>query len=562
MIRAWCARSGDVVTRTTLAALPRERARMSASDTTRDVAGSVSSLSAFVPAEATALGHRVGRATLPYVVVEHAPRGGLVVERGGFGGRPVYVRCERDVVLASTDLTWVLDAARALGVRWSSSSLDPDRLAAECILDAGAVGRTETLFRGIREVPPGMRADLVPGRMTLAALPPPRLDDAPDAHDVKRLRALLFAATERAVGGSSHVGVLTGGGLDSGALLAMAHTFARRLDAFAIDFEGPGDDRPHLVALARTVGIEPVRVKPSEALLPAALTAAGMPLTWPSAAVEATLLARARDAGASRVLAGLGADEWFDGDPDAASLLLSGAGLRSAMSTAQVFEHAGRRRALARVLWPPVRREVPWLLRRMTRRLRSRAEVPAWAGSRTKRVIAESHERALADKPWVELTAEERVLAGFRDPHLARASTLRLQLERLAGILRVDPYLDADVATFALSASPELLLGQDDPRERRGLFREALRGVLPESVRTRQDKASFAPVNRALFQPPLLATLDKAAAARVSRLADLQIVEPKAFLAAYASVVSGAGNEALVAQLYAVLAVETFLAPW
>ena len=533
---------------------------MSASDTTLDVAGSVSSLSAFVPAEATSSGHRAGKAPLPYVLVEHAPRGGLVVERGGFGGRPAYVRCERDVVLASTDLTWVLDAARALGVRWSSSSLDPDRLAAECILDSGAVGRTETLFRGIREVPPGMRAELVPGRMTLTVLQPPRFDETPGGHDVKRLRALLFAATERAISGSSHVGVLTGGGLDSGALLAMAHTFARRLDAFAIDFEGPGDDRPHLVALARAVGIEPIRVKPSDALLPAALTAAGMPFTWPSAAVEAALLMRAHEAGASRVLAGLGADQWFDGDPDAASLLLSGAGLRDAVSAAQVFERAGRRRAMSRVLWPAVRRQVPWVLRRMTRGLRSRAEVPTWAGSRTRRVVTEAHERALADKPWVELTAEERVLEGFRDPHLARASTLRLQLERLAGIVRVDPYLDADLATFALSASPELLLGQDDPRERRGLFREALRGVLPESVRTRQDKASFAPVNRALFQPPLLAKIEKEA--KVSRLADLQIVEPKAFQEAYESVVSGAGSESLVAQLYAVLAVEAFLVAW
>ena len=195
MIHAWCAHTGDVVTRTTLAALPRDRALMSASDTTVDVAGSVSSLSAFVPAEATASGHRAGKAPLPYVLVEHASRGGLVIERGGFGGRPAYVRCERDVVLASTDLTWVLDAARALGVRWSSSSLDPDRLAAECILDSGAVGRTETLFRGIREVPPGMRAELVPGRMTLTALQPQRFDETEE-----RLRSTDGAAVEEALG--------------------------------------------------------------------------------------------------------------------------------------------------------------------------------------------------------------------------------------------------------------------------------------------------------------------------------------------------------------------------
>lgn len=561
MIHAWCIRGGDVATHTALATLARERRKSAASDTTRDHAGFASTLSAFAPAEVIPSGHRVGRAPLPYVTFEHGPHGGLAIERGGFGGRPAYVRCERDVVLASTDLAWVLDTARSLGVRWSSSSLDPDRLAAECVFDAGAIGRTQTLYRGVREIPPGTRAVVVPGRMVLSALEPPRALAQPGAYDVARLRALLLAATDRAVDGAASVGVLTGGGLDSGALLAMAHTLSLRVNAFAIDFEGPGDDRPHLASLARALGIEPIRATPSSAVLPPDLTAAGLPLTWPSAAVEALLLERALESGATRVLAGLGADEWFDGDPDAASLLLKSPGFRAAVSAARDYEHVGLRRALGRVLWPRLRREVPWAVRRLSRRARVRPGFPEWAGARTKRVLSDAHDRALADKPWVEQTAEERILAGFKDPHLARASALRLQLERLSGILRVDPYLDAELATFALGASPELLLGQDAPRERRGLLREALAGVLPESVRTRQDKASFVPVHRALFRPPHLATLERLA--RVSRLADLEVVEPKAFRAAFDQVLGGSEeSDSMLAQVYAVLAVEAFLRPW
>lgn len=467
---------------------------------------------------------------------ERSPDGGLVVERGGFGGRPAWVRCEPGFVLASTDMAWLLEASAALGL---GTSLDPDRVAAEALLDAGPIGRTHTLFREIQEIPPATRAHLSPGRMRIERLEPPRVDAGHGdegalgpAEVVERLRAHLFLAMDRAVDHAANVGVLTGGGLDSGALLAMAHARAPSTKAFAISYAGAGDDRPHLATLARSLGVEPVRVSPSDAELPSALTAAGMPLTWPSGAVEAVLLRRAHESGASFVLAGLGADEWFDGDPE------------------------------ANATWPSLRRHVPWMLRGLARR-RSRPRFPPWAGPRARRVLTEAHERALAERPRVERSIEERLRAGFVDPHLARASALRVQLESLSGALRVDPYLDADLAAFALSLPPRLLLGTGAHRERRGLFREALAGVIPESLRTRPDKASFAPVHRALFRPPLRATLE--AHASVPRLADLGIVEPTAFRRAFEETVTAARTDdawaggPVDARIYATLAVEAFL---
>lgn len=495
-------------------------------------ASSPETLAASPPAEATPTGFRVGRAPLPYVLVERAPGGALFVERGGFGGRPAYVRCERDVALVGTDLTWVVERSRALGLTLTH---DPDRLATACLLEAGPAGLTQTSYREISEVPPGTRAEVAPGRLTLTQLSPPRDPGeraglVSRADLVDRLRAHLFASLERAIEGAASVGVLTGGGLDSGALLAMAHALGPRTNAFAIDFGGPGDDRPHLVALARALGIEPVRVTPDAAPLPVALTAAGMPLTWPSGAAEAQLLVRAREWGASRVLAGLGADQWFDGDP-------------ASVTFARVMRHA-------------LLRNVPWSVRRLLRR-RVRPRVPAWAGPRAKRLLVESHERALDARPSSATSPDERIRAAFFDPHLALASTLRLQLERLSGVLRVDPYLDAELATFALALPPRELLGAPGASARRGLFREALRGVLPESVRMRTDKASFAPVHRALFRAPLLARLAPYAGA--ARLADLGIIEPRAFRRAFDAEVDASPRSPPDARIYATLAVEAFL---
>jgi hypothetical protein len=149
------------------------------------------------------------------------------------------------------------------------------------------------------------------------------------------------------------------------------------------------------------------------------------------------------------------------------------------------------------------------------------------------------------------------VRAGFVDPHLARASTLRAQLEALSGVLRIDPYLDAELAAFALALRPRALLGTGPRAIRRGLFREALAGAVLDSVRLRPDKASFAPAHRALFAPPHLATLQPLAS--VSRLADLGIIEPRAFARAFASTTAGGDVDA---RLYSVLAVEAFLRGW
>jgi len=479
-------------------------------------------IQAKAPAESTHAGHTLGRGPQPYVSFEATADGGLVVERGGFGGRPAWMRREPRFSLVSTDLAWLVATSRALGL---ATTLDPERIAAECLLDAGAPGRTSTVYREIDELPPATRARMFPGRSSFAPIAVPRVASDLDARVgvVEELRARLATALDRATFGATHLGVLTGGGVDSGALLALASARVACVDALAISFASEGDDRPHLETLARALAIAPTRVRPSDAELPPDLTAGALPLTWPTGAVEALLMQRARASGATRVLAGLGADEWFDGDPGGNSL------------------------------WPRLRRKVPWRVRRLTRR-RSKPRIPPWAGPRAKGALIAAHERVLSERPWCERGAENRVRAGFIDPHLARASTLRAQLEALSGVLRVDPYLDAELAVFALSIPPRLLLGTGPREVRRGLLREALAGVLPDTVRLRPDKASFAPAHRALFAPPYLETLRPRVS--VGRLADLGIIEPRAFARAFASAAAGS---AVDVRLYSTLAVEAFL---
>ena len=84
-----------------------------------------------------------------------------------------------------------------------------------------------------------------------------------------------------------------------------------------MDFGGEQGDRPYLSLLADALALSPCRVAPGEEAFALGAQVSGLPLSWPSGALEATLLARASARGAKVVLSGAFADACFDGDPEA-----------------------------------------------------------------------------------------------------------------------------------------------------------------------------------------------------------------------------------------------------
>ncbi len=99
----------------------------------------------------------------------------------------------------------------------------------------------------------------------------------------------LARTIDRTVGQVSKIAVLTGGGVDSGGLLATLIRRARasrtaHVTALAYDFPGPGDDRPHLGALTRFLDVEALRVRPSDAsrLVKETFVIDAAPFEWPT----------------------------------------------------------------------------------------------------------------------------------------------------------------------------------------------------------------------------------------------------------------------------------------
>jgi asparagine synthase (glutamine-hydrolysing) len=360
------------------------------------------------------------------------------------------------------------------------------------------------------------------------------------------VRAAIEGTVRRAVGGARRVAVLTGGGVDSAALLAVAVAHARATggSAFgvALDFEGPGDDRPHLAALEAHLGCAILRVRPEEAAHRAASIAHGVdasPLAWPGAAMEIELLARARAEGAELALMGVGADALFDGDPRDVGSIRRARRLRGFAQP--------RSPVAAWVLRPAIARRIPRAVRASLARRRA-PEAPAWAGPALASFLRRHHERLVA---WAFAAERRRQDAPERE-HLA---WLRHQESIASGLVRRDPFDDAPLAATMQSVPRPWLLHDD---VRRGLFRAAMRGLLPESLRQRTDKAGFEPAFTRFVEAAggFDAFRDLA---RMTALADLGLVEPRRFAGAFDELAARPRESWGWGDVWPALAVEAFV---
>lgn len=431
-------------------------------------------------------------------------------------------------------------------------------------LDAQALARWV-----LRDAP--NRADATPYRAIdfHHVIPSPRPQREPSlsmADAPAFLRRALEDAVDIALGGVRRVAVSTGGGLDSSVLLALAVQWARRNggSAFAVslDFEGPGDDRPHLAALERHLGCEVLRVSPEQAAPRMAMMATGAdaaPVPFATMPIEIELRARARAHGAERILSGAGGDELFGGAPHSlAELARRGHPLR-AFRSARRLRGFGRARApsWSWVIRPLLGRAQPPSLRawRGERAMSALLPVPSWAGPVARSFVEASRQRAVRDLQRPPTTASQRLEAVRHDAHRVTLAWARHQSEQTSGIDCWDPYLDLDLVAAVTALEPDYLLFGD---RWRGLLRTSMHDLLPESVRERMDKASFEPALRRFMDAAGgLESMRSLASGRA--LASLGLVEPRPFTAAFEHFVAAPEDGASWMALWSALSVEAFL---
>jgi asparagine synthase (glutamine-hydrolysing) len=331
-----------------------------------------------------------------------------------------------------------------------------------------------------------------------------------------------------------------GGGIDSSAVLAAALAAARgakprEVTALALDFDGPGSDRPHRAALAESLGIVPVTITPADCVVAAAPRVAidGGPFPWAMTDIEIRIMETACALGADIVLSGALGDDVFGGDIRVfAALARQGralTALRGAATLRAAWADTMRERVSTFLVRPLVSSFIPKQLRPLLRYRRQ--GLPAWAGP----LLVDVHRHR--GEPFYRDTVDE-ILGGrarlriFDDrSYNVDVADYRGQIEVASGCGRRDPLLDEEIVDFVGSLPAPLLFHGG---YHRGLLRLAMRGLIPDSVRLRCDKASFTPAIQAIFRAPGRAEAVEPLAS-MTTLGELGLVEPEPFARAFAA---------------------------
>jgi asparagine synthase (glutamine-hydrolysing) len=443
--------------------------------------------------------------------------------------------------------------------------LNIERLGAS-LLDCSLKDSTQTHYQGIQQVPAGDALTVSPSGVRGRVRIP--FDVRPQRTTSKRdlgeeLRRHLLAAVARAIGDAQVVGVSVSGGIDSSGLLALAATVARSSSRRVLAFSIPvvpfraRDDRPHLRAVCEALGIEPVFLKPMDcrdALLKTFVLDLA-PATWPSATLQVSISRLARERGAERILTGIGGDIVFGGDDSLFANRVRQGHALSALRLLARLKGSGLA-AYGRIVELLIKPLLRGLAPRAMAESWAQPRCPEWAGRRLRRVLDAG---VLGSADQIERNHRPRdrsYLASLAASAIFEASSeSRSQAEVAAECTMFDPYLDDDLVRFLSSLEPEALFHNGWER---GLYREALRGLIPDSVAWRPNKGGIIPaVYEVVMTSGGFAALEPLVQAR--GLADLGLVEPRAFRKRFDLLTRAPLRGDLWSEVWPVLAGEAFV---
>jgi len=359
----------------------------------------------------------------------------------------------------------------------------------------------QTFFDRIASLPGGHRLIARDGHVDVARYwhwpeeAPQRLIDRADAVD--EFRSLFDDAVRCRMPDHEQVAVCLSGGLDSGAVAAVAGT-ARdagasadvRLYSLVFDDLYALDEREYSGAIAQRTGFPHALVPADElwtlAHLEAWLPHFSEPFMGASDAAIHALLGRARADGAQRVLFGHGGDHVATGSARyLADWLvhgrLSGVVRELHGQVAAGRGSFGRRLAVAALF--------PLAPERVQRAMESRHGFPPreW-------IPTELGERHGADRPTPVHVGPKAWWYGLRD---GLAGFGQLPIAGYDGMLRSfglehgNPFLDVRICELVLRVVPDALYRNGTTKM---ILREALHDVLPPIVRDRPDKAVMTPL--------------------------------------------------------------------
>lgn len=371
---------------------------------------------------------------------------------------------------------------------------------------------SRSFFSAIHKLAPGHRLLMENGRLRLERYWSPNPQDIRYARDedyALHFRELLQqAVTDRLRGAGSSVGVAMSGGLDSTSVAALAQRASRpdvRAYSFVFDRLPECDERAYSRAMAEELGLE-VELVEAEFLWELE-SRAPLPLSHDTPfngwrACHAETLRRMSSQGSRILLTGHGGDDLLRGSSLAYSERLRRGDLGAVR---EVIHHARtKREPLLRALYRHFGR--PHLPIRADRLLRSVLDVkrdtlplPRWINpDLARRVNLEGRDRAFR-KRWASgRSARQEIYTHLvAIPGYWRIANWHDRNAATYGIEVRHPFLDRRLFEYVLSIPGEQLFRLGRSKD---LLRRSMTGILPERIRLRKRKTSFAPFLDFLFR--------------------------------------------------------------
>jgi asparagine synthase (glutamine-hydrolysing) len=468
----------------------------------------------------------------------------LLAVRDAFGVRPLYLRSTPDLLVYSSDA----------GTLQRDDAHDVDYIASWL---AGRPDRDRTIWSGVEAVPAGtfvrQRGTVTTRDQYWSASSFSPADDGDDEANSHRFRELLERGIRARVEGAGEVWAQLSGGLDSSAIVALtgmvrgSHRIGGTITV--VDSLGEGDERVHSDAVVERFGLRNEQVRDYWAWqddgMPPPLTPHPTPM-FPFYARDRRVHEIVQQAGARVLLSGMGADHYLSGSLDYITDLAGTWRIRAALREVTSWSIATRQsfwRIGSRYMIEPF---LPALLRQ-----RTPGHVPDWLRSgAAERLQGARHAHATTPAHASQAKAGHR----FANRIAAHMDELPAWFEGwpFAGELEMRyPFLYRPLVEWSLRLPVRQRIR---PAQRKWILREATRGVLPESVRTRSTKGGI--------DARILWSLHRErnrvdAMLKDPILAQLGCVDPFALRAAVAAARSGVPGHNV--QLFSTLSLETWL---
>lgn len=426
-------------------------------------------------------------------------RGVLFLARDPFGIKPLYHAYGEDGFAFASDIGTLL---KVPGV---SRAADPERTYTYLTTGSGlnSFGRG-TLFEAVRQVPAAhwMEVPLEGGAASAEGRywkPDVRPRQVPYDEAVAEVRRRFLDNVRLHMRSDVPIGAALSGGIDSSAIVAAMRHLGPEADLHAFSYiagdPGLSEERwVDMVVASSDATIHKIRPSSEDLVadLPDLIRAQGEPFGTTSIYAQYRVFQAAHEAGVKVMLDGQGADEILGGyryylGARAASFLKRGRAVSAWGFAGRAAKNLGMSRRA--IMTGAAAQLVPVPLRRIMRRLG----------------LVDRHLRP----PWLKVGwFRSRGVVPF-EGRVGGRNVLRARLldsvvrSSLPGLLRYEdrdsmafsvesrvPFLTVDFVEYLLSLPEDHLIDRDGNTKR--VFRDAMRGLVPDAVLDRRDKVGFA----------------------------------------------------------------------